>query len=276
MIINDSKQFQQFWLDFTRSYLNTKPHLGYELLDQWCAGEKLPNLVRQSNHSSPWWVYTSNVDGHFARFASFEDSICEIHGNAMNFKCSCGIGFANGEPRLGPVWEKWNAKVDARRETACSETKVQMNDGIASSNSLLLCSHCQLPLRPNVLMFHDTDENILCGIKVQRERYQAWEELVEEEVGTNKKSFVVLEIGCGKNVPACRLESEEVIMDCSAKLIQSSNSTITPQGKVSFVRINPKHAKINLPTTKSTKMISIFSTAEIALKQIDHWLSVLG
>lgn len=274
-LLNNHQRFQQFWLNFSQRYLKTKPHVGYELLDQWCGGGQLPSLTRQSNNVSPWWVYTSNVDGHFARFASFAESLCEIHGNAMQFKCACGIGFANGEPRLGPDWEKWNKEVLLHCEDACSETKVLMNDDNVGSSSLLLCSHCQLPMRPNVLMFHDTDENVLGSISKQRERYQAWEALVEEEVSTSSKSFVVLELGCGTNVPAVREESEEVLTDC-AKLIQSSsvNGSDT-KGTVSFIRINPKHADIDLPANESTQMISIYDKAESALKEIDNWLKVL-
>lgn len=268
-LINDPIKFQKFWLNFTQSYHNTRPHFGYELLDQWCEGGKLPSLIRQSDRS-PWWVYSSNVDSHFTKFASFAESLCAIHGDALSYKCSSGIGFAHGEPRIGPAWNIWNEKVQSK--DACKETKLRINDNVDSS-SILLCSHCQMPMRPNVLMFNDTDENILISISLQRERYQAWEAFVEEEVSTNKKNFVVLELGCGKNVPAVREESEEVTSDCT-KLIQSSNDK-SAKGSVKFIRINPKDAEINLPPSESTRMISIYSKAEAALKEIDRWLSVL-
>ncbi len=270
-LVEDPAKFQQFWLAFTKSYLKTKPHFGYEVVDQWCGGGKLPSLIRQAGDSTPWWVYTSNVDGHFrsTRLASFRKSVCEIHGCAIEFKCACGIGFAKGEPRLG--WNNWNAKVQPK--DACRETKLVMSDDVISS-SLLLCSHCQLPMRPNVLMFHDTDENILRDINLQRERYQAWEASVEEDIEVSGKSMVVLELGCGPTVPAVREESEEVVMDC-ASIIQSKKSSGGKRGSVSFIRINPKHADINLSATGSTRMISIFSGAEKALKEIDRWIELL-
>jgi len=271
-LVEDPLKFQQFWLAFTRSYLKTKPHSGYELLDQWCQGGKLPNLLRQSDGSTPWWVYTSNVDGHFrnTRLASFRESVCEIHGCALEFKCACGIGFENGEPRLG--WQKWNEKVQPT--DACRETKLVMTDD-AISSSLLLCSHCQLlPMRANVLMFHDTDENILRSISVERDRYQAWEATVEKDIETSGKRFVVLELGCGPTVPAVREESEEVVSDCG-KIIQSDKSRSVKSGSVSFIRINPKHAEISLSTSEPTRMISIFSKAEAALKEIDRWIDLL-
>ena len=52
--------------------MDTKPHIGYEILDQWCNGGRLKNLKRSPNNSDsisvPWHVYTSNVDGHFSKF----------------------------------------------------------------------------------------------------------------------------------------------------------------------------------------------------------------
>ncbi|KAL7435650.1 hypothetical protein ACHAXM_004864 [Skeletonema potamos] len=268
-LVEDPAKFQQFWLAFTRSYLKTKPHFGYEVLDQWCHGGKLPSLIRQAGDSTPWWVYTSNVDGHFrrTRLASFRKSMVEIHGCALEFKCACGIGFAKGEPRLG--WDNWNEKVQPK--DACRETKLVMSEDVTSS-SLILCSHCQLPMRPNVLMFHDTDDNILRSIRLERERYQAWEASVEEDIEMGR-SLVVLEIGCGPTVPAVREESEEVVMDCAAKIIQSKKNGVK-RGSVSFVRINLKHAEIKLSATESTRMISIFSGAEAALREIDRWIEL--
>lgn len=199
-LVEDPFKFQQFWLAFTRSYLKTKPHSGYEILDNWCQGGKLPNLIRPSEDSTPWWVYTSNVDGHFrnTRLASFRESACEIHGCAFEFKCACGIGFANGEPRLG--WHEWNDKVQPT--DACRDTKLVMSSD-AIPSSLILCNHCQLPMRPNVLMFHDTDENVLRGINFERERYQTWEGSVEKEIETSGKRFVVLELGCVSHFEYC-------------------------------------------------------------------------
>jgi len=76
-------------------------------------------------------------------------------------------------------------------------------------------------------------------------------------------------------VPAVREESEEVVLDC-AKIIQSSNSRgVVRSGSVSFIRINPKHAEINLSTSEPARLISIFSKAEAALKEIDLWVELL-
>lgn len=70
-------------------------------------------------------------------------------------------------------------------------------------------------------------------------------------------------------MPAVREESEEVVSDCT-KIIQS-----VKRGSVSFIRINPKHAEINLSSSEPARMISIFSKAEAALKEIDLWVGLL-
>ena len=122
-------------------------------------------------------------------------------------------------------------------------------------------------MRPNVLMFHDTDDNVLRGINIQRERYQAWEALIEEEVATNNMNLVILELGCGTKVPAVREESEEVLLD-TAKKIKSHKGS---RGSVCLIRINPKDADI-ASDGDGLDTISITSTAANALQKIDSLL----
>jgi len=124
-------------------------------------------------------------------------------------------------------------------------------------------------MRPNVLMFHDTDVNVLREINSQRERYQAWEALVEEEVAKNNMNLVILELGCGTKVPAVREESEEVLLDTAKKI----NSHEGSKGSVCLIRINPKDADIVVEgEEESLDTISITSTAANALQKIDSLL----
>jgi NAD-dependent SIR2 family protein deacetylase len=85
-IMDDPHHFQQFWFKFTESYLETKPHIGYELIDQWCHLGRLTHLKRPTSKVGGWWVYSSNVDGHFREH--FSNSLCEIPGKYVN---SCQI-----------------------------------------------------------------------------------------------------------------------------------------------------------------------------------------
>jgi NAD-dependent SIR2 family protein deacetylase len=270
-LLENSFDFQQYWLRFTRSYLESLPHVGYELLDQWCKGGRLRNLNRKSNNLSGWWVYTSNVDGFFHRFHSFADSLCEIHGSGLTYRCACGIGYANGESRFGQEWQQWNKKMHSKDE--CKQTTVEMSlellTNITNSDQVFLCSHCQCPMRPNVLMFNDNDVNVLDPINIERERYQTWESAVEDNISLNDQKLVILELGCGVAVPAVRQESMDVLNDCAKKIRSTGHSSLC------MIRINPKDAKID-NNDDTFEAISVISTAASALKQIDVWINVFN
>ena len=55
----------------------------------------------------------------------------------------------------------------------------------------------------------------------------------------NSGELVILERGCGVNVPAVRKELEEVLLDCTKK-IQLQN---VGNESVCLIRINPKDCK---------------------------------
>jgi NAD-dependent SIR2 family protein deacetylase len=333
---DEQKEFQKFWYNFAINYTNTKPHKGYDILNNWCQGKKLKRLNSDSNSntktcskanakakSKKWWVYTSNVDGHFCRYPSFQRSsssnnnngnVCEIHGCASSFRCSCRIGHYNAaatdydydcddndkdndeedeeqqlklKPRMGDMWNRWNERVNEVMTDRCHNNVVEVHDGLVLLEGeeheqpiLRQCKECNtLPMRPNVLLFHDTDINILNSIQKQRIQYQQWEAIIEDElIGNNIKkpnntenqnnqsndnskstNFVLMEIGCGKNVPAVRNESEEILKDCMdiLALARTASATVANnndndnnnnknnESTVTLIRINPKDAGID-------------------------------
>ena len=121
-------------------------------------------------------------------------------------------------------------------------------------------------------MFHDTDDNVLNPINIQRERYQAWEASVEEKVAVNNEKLVILELGCGVKVPAVRQESEEVLRDTAEKIKTTKGS----KGSICLIRVNPKDAAIDIEGGDSLDTISISSTAASALQRIDYWLNMFA
>lgn len=260
-IVNSPERFYTFWKEHANTYRTTHPHDGYTILQRWCT-------QRRSTKSkmSPFWIYTSNVDGLFRKFPCFENTICEIHGYAQEFRCSSSIGYyddnSNLRPRIGEIWEQWNTKTQQQIrdndfcEVECQETKFTFAHKV--------CPNCQLPSRPNVLLFHDTDRNVLRDIEKQRVSYQEWEASMEREVSCQNKKLVILEIGCGTNVPAIREEGEEVFADCS--------------GKVTFIRINPKLEKqdINESFMGDKNYIPIKGTAKKTLQQLDYVMKTLS
>jgi hypothetical protein len=130
---------------------------------------------------------------------------------------------------------------------------------------------CNIPLRPNVLMFHDTDENVLNDISVSREKYQEWESLVEQDIIEKGKHLVILELGAGENVTAIRDETEEVFHDVLELLEQKKNLG----GSVTLIRINPKDSDFKRRsdiTYPEGSFICISEKAERALSLIDQAL----
>lgn len=318
------EEFQAFWKTFALQYASTKPHEGYAILDNWCHGQKLKRLsepieegeiagdaMAMANsdgfRNKKWWVYTSNVDGHFRRFPSFRsekqtsscdqvestkndsgvseyyNNICEIHGCAGEFRCSCGIGYFDREksPRMGELWTRWNQCVEriqlsercnAKTETL-EELKEREEEPEGQREDLPPCNDCgKLPLRPNVLLFNDTDENVLEPIQIQRQYYQDWEAMVESRVcdPSIDANFVLVEIGCGTNVPAVRNESEEVLADTLDGLSLLGNS----KGSARLIRINPKEAGIE-EAKLSPHVISIYESSIRALTKIDKELDLI-
>jgi WD40 repeat protein len=279
-LLQNEDAFQNFWLKMARKYKDTLPHEGYHILEKWCGGS-LPGLLQQSETSSSnldslpsWWVYTSNVDGHFLQFERFRQHTCQVHGNCNEFRCSSAIGLDNGRSRLGPVWAQWNEKVKSARTKKCANevyTAVTKSD---SSLNRLKCIHCGLPIRPNILMFHDTDENVLSSIRDQCQQYQSWEQRMEDDVIQNGRTLVILELGCGLNVPIIRKESEEVIRDCIKRTV--IHKTVGLSAEFTLIRVNLKDAGFD-PTDVilNDHVLSIYDTSINALKQIDQCLTMI-
>ena len=302
------KEFQAFWKNFALQYASTKPHEGYAILDNWCHGQRLKRLSASTETAADaadrirdkkWWVYTSNVDGHFRRFPSFRcqkqigscdpppndddscvyyNNVCEIHGCAGEFRCSCGIGYYDREqiPRMGDLWAHWNQRVEriqhSKRCKANTETLEELKGREGNNDGLLPpCKDCEnLPMRPNVLLFNDTDENVLAPIQNHRRNYQDWEAMVESKVFDLHANFVLVEIGCGTNVPAVRNESEEVLADTLDGLSMLGES----RGSVTLIRINPKEAGIE-EERLSPHVVSIYENSLEALRKIDRELDMI-
>jgi NAD-dependent SIR2 family protein deacetylase len=276
LLIQQPSRFQQFWMEFATKYAACQPHDGYEILDHWCHGGTLGGLTKNA-----WWVYTSNVDGHFRRFPSFESHVCEIHGFAGEFRCACAMGRLegrNGRRRQGIHWDQWNDQVDvdsAVTET-CDSSVVAVGE---QQETAITCDHCGCLARPNVLLFHDTDENVLKAIQYQRDRYQTWEAQMEDDVVFNGKRLVILEFGCGRNVPAVRIEAEEVLADClnriQSKGDEHDDSKGARVGRATLVRVNPKDAGIENKQLQD-HVISFFDTSLNVLQSMDHALNELA
>lgn len=161
-------------------YRNTEPHAGFNLLHAW--GEA-------KEHG--YFVFTSNVDGHFQRAGFNPLRIDECHGSIHRLQC-----LALCSPAL------WSATgFDPVVDSARCELL----------GPLPVCPHCGQTARPNILMFGDWD-----WVSEQRDRQamrcQHWLEQVRRPV--------VIEIGAGLNIPTVRHFSDRVVLRHGGSLVR--------------------------------------------------------
>jgi NAD-dependent SIR2 family protein deacetylase len=154
-------------------YRDTVPHAGFHLLRE-LVGER------------PYFVFTSNVDGHFHKSGFPEDHIYEVHGSIHHIQRTDG---------RGPIWpaDGVNVSIDAERFLARDPLPLTP-DG-----------H---PARPNILMFGDYAWNDARAME-QEARYHAFLQAVRG------KNLVAIEMGAGTAIPTvrhqCRYRSQTLI-----------------------------------------------------------------
>jgi hypothetical protein len=88
---------------------------------------------------------------------------------------------------------------------------------------------------------------------------------------------VILEFGCGMNVPAVRIEAEEVLADCLDRIqSRACGEQDNKTGGATLVRVNPKDAGIEKNEQLQDHVISIFDTSLNVIQSIDQALSELA
>jgi len=165
-------------------YRNTVPHTGFGRLLE--IGKSKPR---------GYFVFTSNVDGHFQKAGFSPDRIVECHGSIHHFQCAA--------PCTDEIWDAEGevVRIDAENFRALAP--------------LPKCRNCSELARPNILMFRDwswlsqrTDQ--------QRKSFSAWlDELSEESA-----KVAVIELGAGEAVPTVRYTSERVVQRLDGRLIR--------------------------------------------------------
>ena len=166
----DPEQAWGFFGHRLHLYRATAPHAGFEILRRWAESRPLG-----------YFVFTSNVDGHFHRTGFSPDRVLECHGSIHFLQCADGCADS--------IW------------SAEGTTVLVDEDTIRAKPPLPLCIRCGRLARPNVLMFDDwgwisnrSDE--------QQQRYRQW---LGQLAG---RRLAVLEFGAGTGVPTVRRECE--------------------------------------------------------------------
>lgn len=171
-------------------YLATQPHPGFQILGKWC--QRLDNR---------FFVFTSNVDGHFQRSGFAPERIVECHGSIHHWQCSAACTNQIGD---------------------MSDFKIEIDEhSFQAAEPFPTCPNCGDLARPNILMFGDyqwiedrTQEQVL--------RYNRWLKT------TGPPKPLVIEIGAGKAVATVRWECESQ----QAKLIRINprDADVPPSG----------------------------------------------
>jgi NAD-dependent SIR2 family protein deacetylase len=195
----DALQAWGFYGHRYRLYRSTSPHEGFGILRNWC---------QQKQHK--YFVFTSNVDGHFQSAAFDDHRVLECHGSFASLQCSV--------PCCDSIWNYSELSVVIDENTMRALPPVPE------------CPACQSVARPNILMFGDWDW-IDERFQSQLARYSDW--LRSIPAG----ELVVIEIGAGSAVPTVRAQSEQIVRQKSATLIRvNPRESQGPAGTISIER----------------------------------------
>lgn len=151
-------------------YRDTLPHAGFQILRQWA-----------ESRPAGYFVFTSNVDGHFARAGFDANRILECHGSICFAQCVRGCS--------RDIWPADDLRIEVDLAS------------IRATSPLPSCSQCGGLARPNVLMFGDGGW-IPDRTSEQEERYEHWLRTV------TSKRVVAIEFGAGLAIPTVRYECE--------------------------------------------------------------------
>ncbi|KAK3280528.1 hypothetical protein CYMTET_11622 [Cymbomonas tetramitiformis] len=250
LLAADPRLFYGFWGHCYNLYQDTHPHEGYAILSKWfekmqCRSTRLSTPVPSCGNRH--YVYTSNIDGHHRRTGILDTCLLEIHGCLNDWVCtSCGSG-------PSPLPADFRFAVD-------DETRQQIVQAEGAS-AHEACATCGGQRRPSVMMFDDDCLDIIPGLPERMEAYQVWEASVEDALsGSGGARVVVLELGCGVNVPSVRQECEDVVKDCVR---------VCPEGLGSsalLIRVNPDFP---LNPRLSTHTLSMRQGALAAIRGIE-------
>ena len=237
-------------------YESTLPHNGYKML-----------LEMANSTPFGYFVYTSNVDGHFFKSGYDRNKVVECHGSIHYLQCTDGrctvceqiddkagiLGIERLCELNGTDYREWLN--DLVIDESTFEVQEEM---IPKCIMKFIGKSClnrdSVISRANILMFDDfgykTDR-----VYEQYERLDAWKEKL---VAKNAKNVCVIELGAGSFVPRVRYNSDSF----------ASSRTVD-----TFIRINisEEDAGIN-PRLKAPSKIELPFGALFAVQKIfEEW-----
>ena len=178
-------------------YRKTKPHKGFKLL-----------LEISRKKKDGYFVFTSNVDGHFQKSGFDSNSIEECHGSIHHFQCSL--------PCCDRIWE-------------ADEIVVNVDEKIFKAlEPIPKCENCSKIARPNILMFGDWS---WIGLRTQKQGTMLAQWL--EKLQNNHSRLTIIEVGAGEAVPTVRHTSENITFNYNGTLIRiNPRDFYVPEGHI--------------------------------------------
>jgi NAD-dependent SIR2 family protein deacetylase len=153
-------------------YRATPPHAGFETLIKW------------AKTKGEFFVFTSNVDGHFQQAGFADEPIVECHGSIHHLQC------------MRPCCDDIRA----------NDATVSVDEStMRAADPLPRCPHCGGLARPNVLMFSDM-QWASSRTDGQEDRFREW----LDRIGEGGKRLAIVEVGAGTAVPTVRLTCERI------------------------------------------------------------------
>jgi len=184
MLGNRPDLFLGFMCTNYNQYRSTPLHKGYEILLKWA--KQFEENQGAPSAFKPFFVYTSNIDGHFKKIGFQDEDLVEIHGSLMEWQCRT--------PHMCSK-EVWTLDLDFYFEVN-AEARTMKADKFPK------CKNCNKRLiRPHVMMFFD--ETYATPAVDRYAGFTHWERQVAQLVSTGVK-VAILEIGCGILVPTVR------------------------------------------------------------------------
>lgn len=166
-------------------YRKTMPHDGFN---------ELLKVARSKPHG--YFVFTSNVDGHFQKAGFAPERIVECHGSSHHFQCT-------GSCYSDEIWD------------ADSETVTIEESTFRALEPLPKCKECPALARPNILMFGDWSW-LSHRTDAQQARFDIW----ANTLAKSSAKLVVIELGAGSAIPTVRYTSERVVKSKGGTLIR--------------------------------------------------------
>ncbi len=178
-------------------YRRTIPHAGFVKLLAWGASKP-----------EGYFVFTSNVDGHFQKAGFDAARVVECHGSIHHFQCLNNCA--------GSIWD-------------ATEEQVWVNETLfRAEDPLPRCRFCGALARPNVLMFGDFAW-LEDRTAAQHHRFQLW----LQDLKKKSARLAIIELGAGMAVPTVRITSEQVARRMGGSLVRlNPRESAVPPGHI--------------------------------------------